>query len=382
MSDYDDYHEEDFEENWDDDMSNEMLEDGSRPGMYTELNVREGYFEGVKEFCPTKQDVVDAVFTGQFFPDYETAKKCLYTHTMYMSGMNFAFLMKEDEGFRVWPRPNQPCQGGDMRTYYPFNPDCKSMDERPNDLFAPYPEKGNPIHVGFNLDESVKVGYATRAQKLTGAETIGLGFCPDSPYMKNRSNTSFEIVGPKHGGLVVLDTKIEPTLLVNQLQYMMTGELWCHSIWEEHGFSRWESLRMPFFLNTPALIPVLVGNKFVQAFDFHVPNNYYFTFLSDPDRVFNSDPRDMTGTTFYDRGDYNRAKVHDLFGYEVPDYSAKAFRTRCCEVLEQTLGTEMYRPVPGSTYKKERAFNDEQMMSAVRTVLDEYLNQSKERIAA
>lgn len=70
-----------------------------------------------------------------------------------MPGINFVLGMQTDDGkYQVWKRPNQPCQGGEMRKYGITHDDCtRPEDPRPGDLTHPFPD-GKPIAVGSRVD--------------------------------------------------------------------------------------------------------------------------------------------------------------------------------------------------------------------------------------
>ena len=74
-----------------------------------------------------------------------------------MSGINFVLGMQTDDGkYQVWRRPNQPCQGGEMRKYGITHDDStRPLDRRPGDLTHPFPD-GKPIAVGSKLEYAYK----------------------------------------------------------------------------------------------------------------------------------------------------------------------------------------------------------------------------------
>lgn len=127
-----------------------------------------------------------------------------------MQGTNFVLGMLTDEGqYQVWRRPNQPCQGGEMRKYGITHDDStRPLDPRPNDLYYPFPD-GKPIAVGSRVG-GLEKSYRHQIHAL-------------SPWRRAYGfEDNIELVRKPNGeinGLIALNADhVEPTMMVHLLR--------------------------------------------------------------------------------------------------------------------------------------------------------------------
>ena len=210
-----------------------------------------------------------------------------------IKGQNWSSNTKD---YSIWPRWNQPCQGGEMRKYIEVHGDecTRPESQKPKDLHNPFPE-GNPVMVGNRFYTHVNKEHEYIFEHL---------YSKESPYRKGMASTRF--VRDKWGriaGVLIDDMKhVDPTVLVNGLQftgYVINNAGSIHEL-VQNGATISEAL-MLLQLNSRG---------------FTMPGNtcdYYFASKMDVRRFLDGDPNDLSGGSFYDRTDYNRKDVQDLF---------------------------------------------------------------------
>lgn len=224
-----------------------------------------------------------------------------------MSGLNFVLGMQTDDGvYQVWPRENQPCQGGEMRKYKITHDDCtRPEDFRPEDLEYPFPD-GKPLAVGFGYQqegcgdiERFKALYLNDQQPLIRAFT---------------TPTNVEVISDNEGnftGFIVLDADLsEPTALV-KIARGLRGHYPSKEIMYalENGVTPQEIM---FFKLIRYTIRNSMGFYNLSMSSNYSGNVYWF----DAEKFFKGGIdgcRDLTGGVLGNRIDYNRPKIDDIF---------------------------------------------------------------------
>jgi len=222
-------------------------------------------------------------------------------HARTMAGTNFCLVMRQEDGsLTVHPRPNQPCQGGEMRKYETSHPgDCtRPNDPRPNDLKYPFPS-GTPEAVSIHWNSN----YLSDEffNDLIDFSPYRKLFTPNSVRNIYRGDNSVQ-------GSIFLNTDVDSTAFVNFLQFVGTvGNL---SRVERYyallDFVEPEEAMAALYLDVGQL------SQSVQGYP------YYFSTYVDTRRLLEGDFRDLTGGTLRNRFDYNRPEVQDLFKVEYP----------------------------------------------------------------
>ena len=208
----------------------------------------------------------------------------------------------------IWLRWNQPCQGGEMRKYAEIHGDecTQPKSQKPCDLHHPFPE-GNPVAVG------VRFLPINQGLKPEGENILSFLYQnPESPYRTGHGKSSFvrnstdQIVG-----VIIEDTKrVDPTAMVNLIQF--TRSLVLNVI---DGINSLINLGA-----TPAqaLALTMIGN---QPWGNYSPTYvYYYAEKFSVKRFLDGTPNDLSnGISFFDRGDYNRIDVQNLWMEEDKD---------------------------------------------------------------
>lgn len=218
----------------------------------------------------------------------------------------WAVLMEEEDGtYSYWERHNNPCYG-EMRPYaigYLSNgpyikdlmPESQRKVHKPGDLFWPFPLTGKPVLLAVPFGPKYKAYSDLLEDVILNAEI--------SPWRNVLKG--FEVVRNKDGtisGLVITDTNIEPTVMVNMFrkikndvninQYISVREKYPDlSKLEAFVFSQ-------IYVNTK-----VVNSEYGSVFGM----NYSIK------RILNGDTTDQTGGTFYQRYAYDRPKVDWIF---------------------------------------------------------------------
>ena len=225
-----------------------------------------------------------------------------------MRGRNFALAMRDEEGYlTVYPREHQPCQGGEMRKYkfkgaydagykegaLLHGDDCTRPDDpRPGDLCHPFPD-GTPEAIAVCL-------YTSQ-----NADLMEFFLSDDSPYRKGiggRKNVDIRKSGGRVSGLIFKNTSVDPTVLVNFLQFL------------QYDYSTvWPKLISAGMTPSEAAVSLILMGANDGTSIIPETYTYYFPLRASIRRIVEGDPHDLTGGTFRDRYDYNRPKIQDLF---------------------------------------------------------------------
>jgi hypothetical protein len=201
----------------------------------------------------------------------------------------------------IWLRWNQPCQGGEMRKYAEVHGDecTQPKSQKPRDLHHPFPE-GNPVAVGvrFRMDTVIKPDNENILSFLYQNS--------ESPYRAGHGKSSFvrnskdQIIG-----VIIEDTKrVDPTAMVNLIQFTRSLVL--------NGIDGINSLINLGATPAQALALTMLGN---QPWHHYSPTvTYYFAEKFSIKRFLDGIPNDLSnGISFFDRGDYNRIDVQNLW---------------------------------------------------------------------
>lgn len=222
-------------------------------------------------------------------------------HAQDSSGINFCLVMRDKETgeLSVHRRQNQPCQGGEMRKYGKRSPN-RANDYRPSDLHSPFPE---------GIPEAVSWYYP-----LISDRHLNFLLSDKSPYRKGFGSTSdVDVVRGKNEkmlGLVFRNTEVDPTVLVNFLQYMRSAHSFDSYI--NDGMTDQEAFILNMMFNM-TLTDRPLANGETHLVMMPQTNTYYFPAVASVWRILNGEPHDLTGGTFRDGYDYNRPKIQDLF---------------------------------------------------------------------
>jgi hypothetical protein len=216
-------------------------------------------------------------------------------HARSMTGMNFALAMRDhvdgdDDRITVYPRENQPCQGGEMRKYGKRSPN-RPKDPRPGDLHDPFPD---------GILEGVSIHWQTLPKK----DMIEFLTSQESPYRKGVGPNTEHILdetGERVVGSIFLDTDVDPTVFVNMLQFIRSIDSNLFKKYRENGLTGAESI----------LCMMLCGSDPEVAFT--GTYSYYFPTKASVRWIIEGDHFDLSGGTYRDGYDYNRPEVQDLF---------------------------------------------------------------------
>lgn len=286
-----------------------------------------------------------------------------------MSGINFALAMRNEAGeIKVYPRENQPCQGGEMRKYGESHPgDCtRPNDRRPTDLRKPFPD-GIPEAVAVNL----LAGWTSPSDKLD-VLIKGL-YSDDSPYQRgfgSATDVEYVMKNDHIHGLIFWNTEVDPTVFVNSLQFLNTfkGQPETYVDLVEAGLTTTEAIACMVMCNI---------HPFKQGIG--PASTYYFTASPSIWRLLEKKPHDLSGGTLRDRFDYNRPKVQALFSAGEGEHSIswpKALKEQGLQLNEELEADNgrggKYR------YNNTKKQEPEEFVEAARKVFAAALEASKD----
>lgn len=230
-----------------------------------------------------------------------------------MHGINFALAMRDQDGYlKIYPREDQPCQGGEMRKYkYAGRSDscyvsgkkvelhgdeCTRPDDpRPGDLSDPFPD---------GIPEAVAICLKDRPQN---PEMVEFFLSEKSPYRKGHGGRENIVLRyNEHGdvsGYVFKNTEIDPTVFVNFLQFLR-----CQDYRE-----MWKTLRGAGMTPQEIAVSFILMGPHDPTHNLVETHSYYFPVKASIRRIVEGDAFDLSGGTFRNRYDYNRSEVQDLF---------------------------------------------------------------------
>lgn len=207
-----------------------------------------------------------------------------------MGRYNYAFLMLEEDGtYKLVERLSMPCWGA-MREY---GCGTRPDDYWPTDLREPrhiFPKTGNPVAISFQFCHVFDRGGNSTKEQWNKFMTEFVFNVEISPWAKCLNDFELIIIDDLVTGVVIKDTKVDPTVIANMMKYVGRAyssipRLWCPMV--EAGL---HPLTSALYL---------------------MKGQWPRTVL---ERYFNADPFDYTGGTFYDRYSYNRPDVEKIFG--------------------------------------------------------------------
>lgn len=208
----------------------------------------------------------------------------------WADGIAFCLVMRNKSGeLRLRPRMNQPCWG-ELRKYKSTHGEEATKEEhRPSDLRHPFP-KGIPealaIHVGIE-------------NSLT--EFL---WSDESPWVRGFGSTKNYIKVKR--GVILKDTNIDPTVLVNLLKN--SGDYRQSNLFDiltARGLTPLEAVFPCIFTG--------IWQEYIYTKIIPSPDTYTNAMTIDVDRVLTQNPHDLTGGTLRDRFDYERKDLHKLF---------------------------------------------------------------------
>lgn len=204
-----------------------------------------------------------------------------------MSRYNYAFLMLEEDGtYKIVERLGMPCWGA-MREY---KCGTRPHDEWPGDLREPrhiFPKTGNPVAISFQF-HGIDQRYDYNTDEQLNKFMTEFVFNTDvSPWAKCLNDFELIIRDDVVTGVLIKDTKVDPTIIANMMKYVGRTSTYMSARWCQY---------------------VEQGHHPLTAFLFHMSRYGWPRVVLE--RYFNADPFDYTGGTFYDRHSYNLSLIH------------------------------------------------------------------------
>ena len=262
------------------------------------------------------------------FKDAKTLEE-LRVITPKLSGLSYCIVVRnENNEIEIHKREDQPCIGGEHRKYKASHgDDCtRPQDYRPGDLHWPFP-KGTPV----------ALSYKHRVYN-TQKELIEFILSDESPWIKGfRGQKYIEFIPSKkkdvaYDGWIVKTAVLDPTVWINCLKFIKEASHTVFNQLQKHGMSKKEAITCMTLMSLRD-IPKILGHILP-------PSGYVRSIASTVDRVFNANPRDLTGGTLADRWDYNRPDMASVFTDEKT--TKKPFVQQLKEKLPKEFKPEVF----------------------------------------
>jgi len=230
-------------------------------------------------------------------------------HRFNLSGTGrycFSILTRDDlTGYQLHERPSQPCFG-ELRKYRDTHGiECTQPDDRrPTDLHHPFPH-GTPVAVGVKLN-GFYGPINTETQTSEKSILLRCMFTEGSHWDRGFKDVEFTLNSKKQvAGLIVKNTKIDPTVLVNALKIAVnTEQPECKLFIQLHdaGLSVGDAILLARFF--PHFHEYGIGDVGSRIWNFS---------RLDLKRWKSRDPHDFTRGTLYDRFDYCRKQAENIY---------------------------------------------------------------------
>lgn len=212
-------------------------------------------------------------------------------------GIAFSLVMRDETGkLSFHERIHQPCWG-ELRKYKKTHGDecTKPIDTRPSDLFHPFP-KGIPEALGIHMN--------------TETDYCKFLLSDNSPWVRGFGSNSNILI--YDFGFILLDTSIDPTVLVNLLRSMSRGDRF------SKRSALFDSLIKKGLSPIQALFPVTFTGldscyESYTKMGVPPPDTYSNSVKVDVKRFLAKNPHDLTGGTLRDRCDYDRKNLAKIF---------------------------------------------------------------------
>lgn len=201
--------------------------------------------------------------------------------------ISFCLLMQKEDGTtKFYERKDQPCWG-ELRSYN-YKADGYS---KPSDLHHPFP-KGTPI--GLACVNFCSNPLWNQYFEWLFSEASPWGKCLNNPIITYRDDIPV--------GVVFTNTKFDPTVMAQAL--LLSKNVSHISDWNKYTSD-----------NIHPLVAFLLCQQFPGRTTTAYGDSYSFALKIDPWRLWNARPHNLTPhkKSFYDRGNYNRPRVHSIF---------------------------------------------------------------------
>ena len=212
--------------------------------------------------------------------------------------IDYALVMKVDEGYNFHYRLEQPCYG-ELRKYsMTHGTMCtRPESEKPDDLYFPFP-KGIPYAIAVPFNHALHSTSRDNYLRALVSE--------DSPWISGfGSPDSVEFI-EKNGhltGFILKDMHVDHTVMVSLIWAT------CHV----HGSSAFDRLITEGF-SVKETLAILVMNSTYSPHKFIVEtDDYHWGSRLSFKRFFEAKPRNFSGGMFDEGYDYNRRMIQDIF---------------------------------------------------------------------
>lgn len=249
-----------------------------------------------------------------------------------LRGRGFCIVTEHDGQIQIHRREEQPCWGGELRKYKKTHgDDCtRPNDSRPSDLHWPFPA-GTPVALSYNI-------------KINDQQKDFFDFIlsDESPFLKGfRGEVYIEKIhsskiGGAYSGFIIKTTVLDPTVLISLINFMTHNG---------GPYIFWNSLVSGGMSQKEATVcSILIGNKVIpQTKDRISPfYDYYISVKSNPKRIWNQDPVDLTGGTLHDRWDYDRPNIAKIFADPRTPMSFNPFVKQVKDALPEEFPKELF----------------------------------------
>lgn len=234
--------------------------------------------------------------------NYGTALSLLHTVSKSLTGTNSTILTSREgwnsggqkyakRTYSIHPRPDQPCQGGELRKYEVTHPGrcTQPHSPKPPDLWDYFPD-GKLEAIAINLGNTLE----------RKADFVEVLYSDDSPFRSGFG--SRRAVRIEDGVLMFTDLNVDPTVLMSSIFAIRKYRPSVVSLADlmKEGLTANEAM---FFIIANSGERILNGAC-----------GYHFSRTLSPRRFLECKPNDLSGGLFSKGADYNRTYIADVFG--------------------------------------------------------------------
>lgn len=212
-------------------------------------------------------------------------------------GYDYIIVMKENEKVELHTRTSEPCYGGLRKYKSTHGKEATQPEQKPGDLRHKFP-KGEPIALAVRFPSYALDEYKTLLDYIWGLESPWIkGFGSPNDIIKTYSDKgNFE-------GVILLQTDIDPTVMVNLLKFTRSTLENCVSKFNsliKEGCTPFEALTAVRFTNT-------------NSYSINFGDNYMCNPKVNLKKFKEGVVNDFSNGTFRQRFDYSRRNIQDIF---------------------------------------------------------------------
>lgn len=234
--------------------------------------------------------------------------RCMHAINSIATGYNMVLAARDTYGsIGLYPRVDQPCQGGEFRPYHDHNPGDKFAKPHGHikDGGRAHDKKGKPLDLYHPFPSGEIVAFGINLWGQVDEDTLKFIFSNDSPWKDAFGDQRF--VDRKKNSLVITTSDIDPNVWMQLLWTIKSQHLQSLKDWVAQGFTHREA----------ALICTIAGGTSPNGGCIQQSRYDYSPITSfNIYRFLNQKPYHLLDKTYREGGHYLRSHGRGTIGAE------------------------------------------------------------------